>query len=315
MTCQRSDYLCRVCGSASLKRSFRAREMVLGTREEFAYDECADCGSLQIASIPDDATIAAAYPSDRDSFSASPRSSGYRQRLRETVRRLSDRLVYSPAPRFRRSIPTPVEILRDAGVRKNASVLDVGCRSGKLLDRLKRIGFVSLCGVDPLLEADSVTEAGVPLFRGSLAEAPGAFDVVMFHHVFEHLPAPADTLREARAKLNPGGLCVIRMPTPSSDAFDRYGASWAEFDAPRHMTLISRPGMATLAAAAGFDVRLTIDDQRPWSLMASESCANDIPLKNLNPHRAPAALTRLCVQANAAGRGDRAAFILDARPR
>ena len=37
--------------------------MMFGTRGEFVYDECADCGSLQIASIPDDATIAAAYPS------------------------------------------------------------------------------------------------------------------------------------------------------------------------------------------------------------------------------------------------------------
>ena len=310
MTDHQSDYVCRVCGSTSLKRSLRAREMMFGTREEFAYDECADCGSLQIATIPDDATIASAYPSDYYSFGASPRSSGYRRGI---LRRLSDHLVYSPMPRLRRSIPTPVEILRDAGVKKNASVIDVGCGSGSFLDRLKRIGFTSLRGVDPFLQADGVTEAGVPLIKGSLREAPGAFDVIMFNHSFEHVPSPAYTLREAREKLNSGGLCIVRIPTPSSEAFARYGASWAQIDAPRHMTLISRAGMSKLAAAAGFDLRATIDDQRPWSLIASESYANGVPMKDLNTQQAPAALTRLSALANAAGRGDQAAFILHAR--
>jgi SAM-dependent methyltransferase len=285
--------------------------MMFGTRGEFDYDECANCGSLQIAAIPDDATIAAAYPSDYYSFSPRRGSPGYRHGI---VRRLSDRLVFSPLPRLRRSIPTPVDILREAGVKKSASVIDVGCGSGKFLDRLKHIGFTSLCGADPFLDADGSTEAGVPLFKGSLAEVQGPFDVIMFNHSLEHVPSPAETLRDARAKLNSGGLCITRVPTPSSDVFARYGASWAQIDAPRHMTLISRPGMSALAAAAGFELRATIDDQRPWSLMASESCAKDIPWKNLSEQSAPAALARLSAQANAAGRGDQVAFILRAKP-
>jgi len=294
-----------------LKRSIRAKEMMFGTRREFDYDECADCGSLQIAAIPDDATIAAAYPSDYYSFSAQG-SPGYRHGI---VRRLSDRLVFSPLPHPRRTIPTPVEILREAGVKKSASVIDVGCGSGKFLNRLKHIGFTSLCGADPFLEADGVTEEGVPLFKASLAEIQGPFDVIIFNHSLEHVPSPADTLRDAHAKLNSGGLSIIRTPTPSSDAFHRYGASWAQIDAPRHMTLVSRPGMSALAAAAGFELRAIIDDQLPWSLMASESYANDVPMKNMSERRAPPAFVRLSAQANAAGRGDQAAFILQAKPR
>src|SRR5690349_17021613 len=57
---------CRVCGNAAGNRTFTAREMQFGFRDEFQYDECARCECLQIAAIPEN--LSKYYPKDYYSF-------------------------------------------------------------------------------------------------------------------------------------------------------------------------------------------------------------------------------------------------------
>jgi SAM-dependent methyltransferase len=309
MTIEQNSYACRVCGSRNRGQTLLVREMMFGTREPFAYDQCSSCESLQIAAIPNDAEMAAAYPAGYYSFRKG-NSANILQRLR-------DHAVFAPIPTPERRTPTPVEILRDAGVIKSDSILDVGCGQGLLLDRLKRIGFQSLCGCDPFIESDYTTPTGVSVLKKPLEDLSLQFDVIMFNHSFEHVPSPTDTLRAVRPRLRENGMCMIRIPTPTSDAFDQYGASWAQMDAPRHMTLISRKGMSLLARGAGFEVTKVIDDQLPWSLMASALYTRDIPMQGAPVRqrfsRSEARdFDRIAVAANARGRGDQAGFVLRA---
>ncbi len=46
--------LCKICGNSQENNLFIAREMMSGSREEFAYLECAACGCVQLVSQPDD---------------------------------------------------------------------------------------------------------------------------------------------------------------------------------------------------------------------------------------------------------------------
>jgi SAM-dependent methyltransferase len=311
MAIDQNPYVCRVCGSRTLGQTLLVKEMMFGTREQFAYDQCSFCGSLQIAAIPNDDENAAAYPLGYYSFSKS-NSRGVLQRLR-------DQAVYSSIPSPERRTSTPVEILHKIGVEKRDSILDVGCGQGLLLDRLKRIGFYTLYGCDPFIDSDYTTPAGVSVLKKRLEALSLQFDVIMFNHSFEHVPSPADTLHAVRARLKENGICIIRIPTPTSDAFERYGAFWAQMDAPRHMTLISRLGMSILAKDAGFEVIKVIDDQLSWSLMASALYSRDIPMQGapLRQHfswREARAFDRMAAAANARGRGDQAAFVLRAAP-
>ena len=137
----------------------------------------------------------------------------------------------------------------------------------------------------------------------------------MFNHSFEHLPDPRAELRTAQEKLKPHGICMIRIPTPSSEAWEIYGTDWAQWDAPRHLTLISRPGLGILAESCGFRLQQVIDNSKPWSMMQSELYKRGVPLQGVqyDRHLSRAEIATFrgkTAAANRAGRGDSAAFVL-----
>jgi hypothetical protein len=63
----KANMTCRICENSENNRLHRAREMMFGLRDEFDYLECARCGTLQIADVPD---LSRYYPQDYYSLSA-----------------------------------------------------------------------------------------------------------------------------------------------------------------------------------------------------------------------------------------------------
>lgn len=310
---------CRTCGSSSKRTSYTVREMMFGTKGEFAYDQCDSCESIQITTIPKDDELSAYYPSNYYSFGSNLPTS-LKEKLRSFVKKEHDRglLCNSLAGRFIESLRPDVStmsVIKATGIRQERRILDVGCGAGAFLDRLARIGFRNLAGIDPFLSADCESIEGVPLYKRRLSKAAGPFDVILFNHAFEHVPDPAAELEAARQKLEPKGVCLIQMPTPTSDAFREYGTDWAQWDAPRHLTLMSRKGMSIFASNRGFKLQRVIDLALPWSLMASELCKRGIPFGGvpLNKHFSRseiAGFQRRTTAANAAGRGDAVSYVL-----
>jgi len=104
-------------------------------------------------------------------------------------------------------------------------VLDVGCGTGYLLERLAGRGFSGV-GVD--LSPKSVEHAQARLRAigaddrlraevGSAYEPPeGPFDLITLTDVLEHLEDPRACLRALRARLAPGGLIVVSTPNRRS---------------------------------------------------------------------------------------------------
>ena len=262
--------------------------MMFGTREIFDYNECADCRSLQIHCVLDPETLARHYPNNyysRLSAPPGPTGRGPRYRIRHQLMtwRMSHTLGFPSIPGAIVNAVHPNSYhftdLKDTKIRLVDRVLDVGCGSAaNLLNRMARFGFTKLTGSDPFVERDSISAEGVPVFKRALSELSESFDFIMFHHSLEHVPFPAEMLSAARAHLNPGGRCYVRIPTPSCEAFEKYGTDWAQLDAPRHMTLISRSGMDALANKSGFAVEWARDDSGIYQFYASELCLRDIPL-------------------------------------
>lgn len=119
-------------------------------------------------------------------------------------------------------------------------VLDIGCGTGFLLERLAERGF-SGTGID--LSPESVeharrrlTEIGaadrLTAVVGSAYEPPeGPFDLIALTDVLEHLEDPRACLAALRAQLAPGGLLVISTPNRRSLPGARrwlaeHGMSW-----------------------------------------------------------------------------------------
>ena len=177
-------------------------------------------------------------------------------------------------------------------------------------------GFSCLTGCDPYLD-NEVDVGGLRLIKADPLELEDSFDVVMAHHVFEHMASPhrtIDVLRRLTRK-----RLVIRVPVPGF-AWRKYGVNWVALDPPRHLHIVSPEGMRRLAEAHGLSIVASYYDS--WSLQfwGSEQYEADIPLRD--PYSlaenidvlAPEQLAHYeerSRELNAARDGDAAVFLLE----
>jgi SAM-dependent methyltransferase len=279
--------------------------MMFGSRQSFEYRECDECGSVWLAPDMTPAELGEYYGPNYYSYGARKDNFLHHWVLGE----------WSPVGRIMasRRPNTTVRMIGTLGLAKTARILDVGCGGGRLLDRLKGIGFTQLMGVDPFIDEDQVSPAGVPIRKGYLADLSERFDLVMFHHSLEHTVDPIDDLAAARVHLAPGGRCLVRIPTVSSYAWEHYGVDWVQLDAPRHTAIPSRAGMARAVTLAGFRLADTIDDSTPFQFEGSERYRADVPLLDHDFPIDPtdrARFVRDSERLNAQGRGDQVGFVL-----
>ena len=249
--------------------------MLFGSRQVFEYAECPLCRSLQIRTIPEN--LGEHYPADYYSLQPPPARARTAGRAR---RAWAHWLLRSPwavwaAWRLRGKYPF-FHWCRAAGCGLESRVLDVGCGSGGLLRRMQRYGFGDLTGVD-LYAARDVDEPGFRLRRAELAAAGGGYDLIMLHHVLEHLPDPRQVLQDARARLTPRGRLLVRLPLAASRSCRAYREHWFNLDPPRHLLVPSRRGMEALAQRAGLRVIRTEFDGVAQGFLMSEHYRRGTP--------------------------------------
>lgn len=308
---------CRLCTAQGPHRVFVAYEMMYGSREAFEYFECSDCGTVQILTVPSPDELARHYPSDYYSFSSASGSplKAFLQSERDKTLLHRPSLLGSVLAKAKPD--SLLAMIGELPLTVDSAILDVGCGSGALLDRLGAAGFRKLHGADAFIDSAITTQHGARIAKASLDEVTGLFDLIMFHHSLEHVPAPRETLATARSKLNAGGFCLVRVPTVSSTAWQEYGIDWFQLDAPRHITLPSRAGMRIAGEAASFELVKTIDDSIPQQFEISESYRAGIPLRGADtPFTVTAEQKQIfaakSAEANANALGDQAAFIFKA---
>lgn len=315
---------CRICDKKDDHITYQVREMMIGLRETFHYVLCSSCGCLQIVEIPQ--SMARYYPSTYYSFSNEPASEGLpykwarRERAKYAVygKGVMGGLLY-------RRFPNPaLRSLSRLGVMREARILDVGCGSGSVLYALRQIGFTNLLGIDPYIDDDIRYENGVSILKTTIEALAGQWDVIMFHHSFEHASRPLEMLQAASRLLSEDGVCIVRIPVVTSFAWDHYGVHWVQLDAPRHFFLHSSDSMALLARQAGLKVEDIVCDSTALQFWGSEQYLRDIPLYSersyaVNPSNGIfsrgqiKAFEQQAERLNANHRGDQAAFYLRRR--
>jgi SAM-dependent methyltransferase len=196
-------------------------------------------------------------------------------------------------------------------------ILDVGCGRGHLLRLLRRAGFPHLSGIDPYLSGDVEIEPGLTVHKRELRDVEGKYDLIMMHHVFEHLAFPGEALVAGARRLSPGGYLLLRFPTVESHAWETYRENWVQLDAPRHLFLHTRRSLQHLGKTAGLAVISCRCDSGSFQFWASELYQNGIPLVSADPNHyfSKAQLNRFSRQArnlNALDRGDQCVAVLQA---
>ncbi len=260
-----------------------AKEMMFGTMEEFLYFECKECGCLQIKKIP--TNIDSYYP--RGYYSYNP----FRRKgiiISELIKLRNKYAIFGKGfgGKVLQHFHTNYKLLSlsPLSLSRNARILDVGCGVGEVLLSLREMGFTNLLGVDPFLADDLIYENGLRIMKRSLDEIKGEWDLIMFHHSFEHLPNPLATLEFVRSVLSDNGWCVIRIPTVSSFAWGKYRENWVELDAPRHLFLHSVKSMKMLAMQANLQLIDIIYDSTAFQFWGSEQYLRGIPLDSKNSY-------------------------------
>jgi SAM-dependent methyltransferase len=226
---------CVACGAWAV-RPWRAR------RPAIVYGRCERCGHAALFDA-DEASLQARY-ADADYYRARTADNvGYDAYEREAA--------YREAKGARL-----VEKLGAAG-----ALLEVGSGFGYTRAAAARAGWRT-AGVDlnPHAVAEAARRYGLATFQGTLAGAlaaptsgvaRGAFDVVLYQFVLEHVTDPAAELALAREALAPGGRVALLVPSAEAAEIDAFGAAYRSFRAD-HLHLFTRASLSVLCDRAGF---------------------------------------------------------------
>jgi 2-polyprenyl-3-methyl-5-hydroxy-6-metoxy-1,4-benzoquinol methylase len=305
---------CQICGNHVNNVHYKVKEMMLGLREEFIYLLCNKCRCLQIKELPEN--MEKYYPINRYySFSSSrklnsilTKPSFYQKGLLYYVLNHFLMLDYAVASIGKLNLP------------KNSRILDVGCGSGALLNKLKELGYSNLTGIDPFIDDDVYANRNshaVKVRKITLHELEQKeyFDLIMFHHSFEHMPNPLKVLLDSKKHLE-NGIILIRTPVIST-AFEKYGSNWYQIDAPRHFFIYSTDAMKLIIEKAGLRLKDVYFDSTESQFTWSERYSNNIAMNEVKSILPQIIFRKLfspyrkeSIKLNKEGKGDSAVFYI-----
>jgi 2-polyprenyl-3-methyl-5-hydroxy-6-metoxy-1,4-benzoquinol methylase len=145
----------------------------------------------------------------------------------------------------------------DPLVKPPGLIIDVGCATGFFLNVARAAGWTAK-GVElsDYAAAYARNDLGLDVFHGTLTEAAfpsESAQLVTLWDVIEHVPDPMQTLREAAALLEPGGILVISTGDINSFISRMLGARWRliTYD---HLFYFSAKSIVAYVRAVGLEL-------------------------------------------------------------
>lgn len=214
------EHKCRVCGMTGSFQSYLAKEMMMGTEDEFEYFVCDNCGCIQISEVPENL--------------------GY----------------YYSGEYYSYQFEADEASLSEINIDDNQKILDVGCGSGRWLYEMAKQGCGNLYGCDPFIERDIVYADRVHIRKCDITETEGdgTFDLIRMGDSLEHVINPQEVMHDANRLLKDGGQLWIKIPIFPNFLFDMFGTYWYQLDAPRHIFIPSVKTLKLLAENNGFEI-------------------------------------------------------------
>lgn len=271
---------CRICDATEFDEMLDVKEMMFGTRKSYKYLKCSFCGVLQIEEPINDPKLL--YPINYRSFDS------MRKNLKNRIKRIliKNTIAKSLGVQvgfFKLSFKEHLSAKSLSGrINTNMSILDVGCGSGELIEALYFLGYKKVEGTDPYISSE--INNGWRVRKKFITDLPSyeKFDLIMFHHSFEHMDNPLIVLKKIYELLSDNGICMIRIPVCDSLAYDIYKSNWVQLDAPRHVFLHTNKSMELLSKEADLKIKEIKNDSYAFQFIGSEQYKKGMSLNS--PH-------------------------------
>lgn len=278
---------CVLCGEEGRVLYERQTDPLYNAPGEWTLKQCPnhDCGLMWLDPMPLAEDLDKAYGESYYTHAEAPQREGAIRRFFGAVKNgyLRGKLGYTKGvgPAWWRML-WPLAYLHisgrsgvEAGAmylpagRDGGKLLEIGFGDGSMLVRFSELGW-NVEGLDfDSVCVDAARDRGLTVRQGALTDQgyPGeSFDCVVMRHVQEHVPEPAEFLRECRRILKPGGTLVSIMPNPASWEHKHFGPQWVALEPPRHLFLFGPNALRRAAESNGYRVqRLFTDGNAGWA--------------------------------------------------
>lgn len=166
-------------------------------------------------------------------------------------------------------------------VKKNETILDIGCGSGDFLIALKDMGYEKLCGLDPSQASiDRLEKAGIKGIKKNIfdiCEDEEKFDVIVSTCVLEHICDLEGYFRISLSHLREGGKIFVVVP--AVEGFERYYQCKANYFNHEHINYFSKISLTNLLGKHGC---VSLDGNKGvFYVIEQSSGAKDMMLQNI----------------------------------
>jgi 2-polyprenyl-3-methyl-5-hydroxy-6-metoxy-1,4-benzoquinol methylase len=156
------------------------------------------------------------------------------------------------------------QLLAWLGSRPSGRLLDLGCSSGLMAERVRKLGHY-VVGVDfeqfPEIEGRVDEFVQADLDQGIPDEVGHNFDVVLAADIIEHHRRPVHLLQQARERLTPGGVLLLSVPN-FGHWYPRMRTVSGRFDYDQrgildsgHLRFFTKRTIERSVREAGFEIR------------------------------------------------------------
>ena len=265
-------YICKVCGKETKENIILIKERIIGTHEEFEYNECEHCKSLQLINIPED--MGKYYDGEYYSFQ------GYNKLTNFVMTHLKNSyferdILGNILKKFLSDNKELFELMskmvKEDKINYNSKILDIGCGSGIFLHELSEIGFKDLNGMEPFIE-EEINKKEFKIYKSFIEDfnPNKTYDLIFLKDSLEHMENPYSSLKKAKELLGDEGYLIITIPVKTEYFFNLYGEYWFQLDAPRHLITFSLEGFRSMTENLNLNIEDIIFNSTPQAFIISE---------------------------------------------